>query len=350
MIVPRSSAARLHPRGSGNRFPVSAGGLLTRIVGMTVWRIARAESLPVPPLRGEGSSSVPSLTGMRLMAALALRAVSVAATIAAVCAIVIGAIAFDRLRSIRSNLLDNPEGDTLLQQADRLQNSLDGAWWVRFYPGYPDRIARMAREIREGRSALVDAAVAYGDSREALASLGLPARLVRGAEIVTPLKDAIERISTQFHRETVTYLQIEAETRPYLRSEQNRAVLTGVLSSCPSGHALLIAGLDREGITKWRTPDPVQNGKEFRLDLRAVATVRLTDLFKPPGAASWQVVESVDIPFETWADGPVPFAAADSRFKVKFAQEKEAQAPRLAKLSLYARAAIAPLPSTLRGG
>jgi hypothetical protein len=284
------------------------------------------------------------------MLARLLRAASFAALIAAVCAIVIGALAFERLRAIRMELLENPEGDTLLQQADRLETSLDGAWWQRFYPGYPHRIARMAREIREGRSALLDAAVIYGNCLDVFASLGLPARLVQGTKIVAPLAGALEKVPTQFHRETVTFLQIEAEIRPYLRSEQDRASLNGILASCPAGHALLIAGIDRDGITNWKTAGPVLSGKEFKLNLEAVAAVRLTDLYKPPGTAGWQVVESVDVPFEKWNDGPLPFSAAEPPFEIRFAREKHAQAPPFPKLSPYARAVIAPLPSSLRGG
>jgi hypothetical protein len=323
---------------------------LWRLVGMMLWRMARPETLPVPPLVVPHVTMAPPMTAPRLALARLLRIVSVIGLFASVCVIGISAIAVDRLTSIRANLMTNPEGETLLQQADRLERSLDGAWWLRFYPDYPRRLAQISVEMRNGRLALIDAAVKYGECREALSSLGLPARLVRGAEITTPLAEAIANVPTQFHRETVTYLQIESEIRAYRRPEQSRTFLTGVLSSCPTGHGLLIAGLDRDGSIKWRTPDPVQSGKGFKIHLAAVATVRLTDLFRPDGAGPWKVVETVDVPFETWDDGPVPFPSAETPFQVTFAREEDAQAPKLAKLSASARAVIAPLPSALRGG
>jgi hypothetical protein len=279
-----------------------------------------------------------------------MRAFSIAAICGSVFAIAIGGIATREIRAIERELVENPDGNTLLQQADELETSLAGVWWARLYPGYPERAARMAQTIRSGRSALLEAAQAYTDCARQLSALGLPARLLHGPAIVAPVSEALEKVPTQFHRETVTYQQIDSEIGPYLKPEQNRSVVQGVLVSCPPNHGLLIAGLDGKGVTRWKIAGPLLRGKEFKITLEPVEVVRLTDLYRPSGATDWQMGDQLDVPFQRWTDGRIRLPHGDPGFEIEFSRESLAQAPKFAKLSPYARAAIAPMPSSTHGG
>jgi hypothetical protein len=332
--------------GHGRLPRVSLFGLLARWVGISLWGWARPESLPVPPLFEETAVGSTAATAARPKGRTARRGAAWVLLVVAAAIFAAGWMTRSQLSATHELLVTNPEHLSLLESAARLEQTAGRSVFLKLQPGATQQLRQGAERIRAGRESLLAAARVHARGTAALDSLGLAGRMLRGREVVAPLRRELERIDMPFLRGTLTFRELEEQSAPYGKAETpGRFSVRGTLVAAPPGHGLLIVPVGAGG-----EAGPMatvrQTGDSFELALEPEGTLRLTDVASRGGTI--EVVEDRQVPVAAWNERGFGFPKSGSFFRVRLDAKSEAVAPPLARLSDAARDELAPLPPDLR--
>lgn len=271
------------------------------------------------------------------------RMLTTVALIGCVGSLVVGLSAQISLKKTRDALRGHPRHYSLPECALRLERAVEHGWWVRFYPGYPARAARVAAQIREGNMRLLLAAAAYDSCSALVNGLELPGRLLRSRPMLAALEEALARVPDAMGR-TLPFREMSEGLQPYLALDREGSMsVSGNLIAAPTGHGLLFALLDPEGTVRWDSSLPARVGDRFSIPLRPQRmTLRLTDFEFSPENRAARVVEDMELPVDHWGEGEILFPASHSTFRIRFSEQSVASAPPLPPLSEAARRELMP--------
>ncbi len=358
--------------GARRRGPaaVGVGPLLSRAIGVLVWRLAEPESLPVPPAEdaGGGAADGGATAGVapapdraardgaapgraapgraaRHPAAAAIGAASVAAAAIGLALVVIGGAATLAMRGLGERFAATAPGTPLDETATRLESATAGRWWAIFYPTFGARLARAADSVRGGRDALADLAAAYDACRAEMAARGPAGRLLDGAELARPVAAALARVAWPWHRGTLAFREMHEAIAPYASaSGAPIARLRGTIVAAPPGHALAVSLAGEPSIADAAEPSdparaerPIEVGGRFDLPFDPGARARVSDWLRPRPGDALGFVEEKEIPLAAWPDGEIAFPREGAVFAIRLDDEWAKRAPALPALSEAAR-------------
>ncbi|MBU1698553.1 MAG: hypothetical protein KJ970_14915 [Candidatus Eisenbacteria bacterium] len=304
---------------------IHAGRCLERCAGILIWRLADPSTLPVEALSAGAAGSAKR---RRSKADTLLRIFGMGLGIGGFLLLAAGILGTRDVRHLTQRYITNPPGFSIRQTADELERALDQAWWRPLQPGLAPRLNRLADAIRQGRRTLMEAAVAYSNAGERMMEYGLPGRLIYGPEITRPIVEALARVSTRWHRTSLTYLHIQQVIAPYLEpvvDPSQRLVLT--LKQAPPHHALLITVRNEAGQEIYATP-PIPVGSTAEIPFRPGSILTLSDLTRPANDKPFQILEDISRPLEDLSEKrPLEFPVHGASFQIGFSGELAAAAP-----------------------
>jgi hypothetical protein len=327
----------------------SLGGLLVRILGIYLWGRAQPESLPVPTLEGGAPGAAAPVSPQVRRLGTINRILAGLFTLAGLTA---GVVALLASLHLHKSLGGFPvSGDSLLDSAERLRAGWRGGPLPSLYPSYKERLERVARLVEEGRESLLAADRERVACAEILNPMGLPGRILRGAAVVTPFEQALEKVAMPFHRSTAAYQEMQAQLQPYQRlGSKTPETVHATLAKAGAGHALALLLRDRSGRTVWPSAPPfmLAPGAMVELPLVQGAVVRLSDVVRAPGGAN-ELAEDLDLPLERLPDAGITFPRNGAFVRLRYDPADSALAPALPPLPLAAEEELIPLPRELRG-
>ncbi len=284
---------------------VSLPGLLSRTLGVHLWRLAH----PLP-----GTS--------RAWRGFAITAV--------ILAVVAGMGAWATAREVgrtADSVRRRSAGTPLLHCAAAL-DSLAEQPWTRLQPAFSNRTHGLADRIREGRGSLQALLDVYDSNRLQINRLTTPGRLTLSWDDLAWIQEALDGVGTPWHRGTLLFGEVERATAPYRELARSpRSALGGTVREAPPRHLLAIAAAESRsflGGVGDRFEVPLGAGPLILSAVTATDRRVLEDRSLPPGELGARVV----------------FPATGLRFGLAFDAELEAAAPPLPGISDEARAEL----------